>query len=101
MWVTDSDWFCMGFRSEQMNKLRGMFNPTPEEKAEDDARMMRIFEQAAKDKGCSTCANKKHVVDYPGFVTGEENECTVGLECDTVLFRVKNCPKWERMELNV
>lgn len=50
-------------------------------------------------KGCSTCANIKHVRDYPNFVTAEENECTVGLECDTVLFEVKNCPKWKEKEI--
>lgn len=81
-----------------MNKLRSLFNPTPEEAAELNQRMKKIFEEAAKSKGCSTCANKKHVIDYPGFVTGEENECTVGLECDTVFFTVKNCPKYKKQE---
>ena len=81
-----------------MNKLRMLFDPTPEEKAELNAKFKKLFDDAAKDKGCSTCANCRHVVDYPGFVTGEENECTVGLECDTVYFTVKNCPKYEEKE---
>lgn len=77
------------------NKLRRIFNPTPEEQAEDLAKFKKLHKEQAKERGCSTCKNIKHVVDYPGFVTGEENECTVGLECDTVLFSVKNCPLWE------
>lgn len=81
-----------------MNKLRMLFDPTPEEKAALNARMKKIFDEAARSRGCSTCANCKHVIDYPGFVTGEENECTAGLECDTVYFTVKNCPKYEEKE---
>ena len=79
-----------------MNKLRRLFNPTPE----DIAYHKKIFEKAAESKGCSTCSYCKHVVSYPGFVTAEECECTVGLECDTVLFSVKNCPKYERKEID-
>lgn len=81
-----------------MNRLRSMFYPTTEEAAALNQRMKKIFDEAAKSRGCSTCENCRHVVDYPGFVTGEENECTVGLECDTVLFRVKNCPQYKEME---
>ena len=81
-----------------MNKLRMLFDPTPEEKAYLNAKMRKIFDEAAKKRGCSTCANCRHVVDYPGFVTGEENECTAGLECDTVYFSVKNCPKYQAKE---
>lgn len=74
-----------------MNKLY-------EEAAGLNQRMKKIFDKAAKSRGCSTCTNIRHVVDYPGFVTGEENECTVGLECDTVFFSVKNCPQYKEME---
>ena len=81
-----------------MNKLRMIFDPTSEEVAALNQRMKKIFDEAAKSRGCSTCENIRHVVDYPGFVTGEENECTVGLECDTVLFSVKNCPKYKERE---
>lgn len=81
-----------------MNKLRMMFNPTPKEAATLNQRMKKIFDEVAKSRGCNTCEHCKHVVDYPGFVTGEENECTVGLECDTVLFRVKNCPQYKERE---
>lgn len=83
-----------------MNKLRSMFDPTPEEKAELYKRLKEIHDEAAKNKGCSTCKNIRHVIDYPGFVTGEENECTAGLECDTVLFRVNNCPLYEEKEFD-
>jgi len=54
----------------------------------------RLYNEQKGNKGCSTCKNCKHVINYPGFVTAEESICTVGLECDTVLFTVKNCPKW-------
>ena len=81
-----------------MNKLRSMFNPTPEEAVALNQRMKKIFDEAAKSRGCSTCENRRHVIDYPGFVTGEENECTVGLECDTVLFSVKNCTQYKERE---
>ena len=78
-----------------MNKLRSIFNPTSEETEVLNQRFKKLFDEVAKNKGCSTCKNLRHVVDLPGFVTGEENECTAGLECDTVLFRVKNCPKYK------
>jgi len=81
-----------------MNKLRMMIDPTPEEAAILNKRMKEVFDRYVKDRGCSTCGNCRHVREYPDFVTGEENECTVGLECDTVLFRVKNCPKYKEME---
>lgn len=77
-----------------MNKLRRIFAPTPEEQAEDLEQYMKLHRELTKKKGCSTCRNIRHVVSYPGFVTGEENECTAGLECDTVLFSVNNCPRW-------
>ncbi len=81
-----------------MNKLRMLFDPTPEERAALNAKFKKKIDDAAKDKGCSTCANCRHVVDYPGFVTGEENECTAGLECDTVHFTIKNCPEYQKKE---
>lgn len=78
-----------------MNRLRRMVAPTPEEHEEDMRRLKEMHDEMAEEKGCSTCLHCKHVCNYPGFVTGEECECDAGLECDTVLFRVKNCPKWE------
>ena len=74
--------------------FRRTFKPTPEEEEEDMKRLMDLLRELAKEKGCVTCGHLKHVIDYPGFVTGEENECTAGLECDTVLYTVKNCQKW-------
>ena len=71
-----------------MNKLRRIFNPTPEEEIEDNQKIIDMVSGFYKDRGC------KHVINYPGFVTGEECECTVGLECDTVLHTIKNCSKY-------
>ncbi len=76
------------------NAIRRLFCPTPEEEAEDLAKFIALHKELAKDRGCETCRNTRHMVDYPGFVTGEENECTAGLECDTVFFTVRNCPRW-------
>ena len=56
--------------------------------------IMRLYNEQKSDRGCSTCKNCEHKYNYPDYVTGEECVCTVGLECDTVLFTVKNCPKW-------
>ncbi len=58
-------------------------------------KMKRLYKERKKDKGCSTCKNCEHIHNYPGYVTAEESICRVGLECDTVCFTVKNCPKWE------
>ncbi len=77
-----------------MNKLRRIFNPTKEEQEEDRQKYKKLHYELAKEKGCSTCLHCIHVRNYPGFVTGEECECSAGLECDTVLFLVKNCPEW-------
>ena len=77
------------------NSLRRLIAPTPEERAEDWARYKAIHDEVAKEKGCSTCKYCVKVKSYPDFVTAEECECKVGLECDTVLFSVKNCAKWE------
>ena len=79
---------------KEMSKLRRIFCPTPEERAEDFAKYKAIHDEVAKEKGCSTCKHCIHVTSYPGFVTAEECECNVGLECDTVLFSVKNCGQW-------
>ena len=74
------------------NKLREMFEPTPEE----IERLRKIYDESAKDKGCSTCnwcvPDTEHY--YPNWVTAEKSKCLKGLECDTVLFRVKNCPQY-------
>ena len=55
---------------------------------------LQLYNEQKVDKGCTTCKNCKHVREYPAYVTGEECECSAGLECDTVLFTVTNCPKW-------
>ena len=54
----------------------------------------KLYDDQKEDRGCSTCRYCEHVCNYPGFVTAEESVCKAGLECDTVLFTVKNCPKW-------
>lgn len=71
------------------NKLKCMFCDKYE-----NEHYLRLYNEFKNEKGCSTCKNCKHVIDYPVFVTAEESVCTVGLECDTVTFKVKNCPKW-------
>lgn len=75
--------------------FRRIFFPTEEEKQEDLNRYKKIHDELKVKKGCSTCNHCIHVIDLPGFVTGEECECDAGLECDTVLFSVENCSKWE------
>jgi hypothetical protein len=55
---------------------------------------MNLYNEFKIKRGCSTCKHCKHVNDYPAFVTAEECICMAGLECDTVLFSVKNCKKW-------
>lgn len=54
----------------------------------------KYYDESKVAKGCSTCKNCERVHKYPSYITAEESVCTVGLECDTVLFTVKNCPKW-------
>lgn len=58
-----------------------------------------LYDKQKAYKGCSTCKHCIHVSNYPGYVIGEGYDCEAGLECDTVLFSVKNCPAWVgRME---
>ena len=54
----------------------------------------RLHAELAKKRGCSTCGHCRRVINLPGFVTGEECVCDAGLQCDTVLFNVKDCPRW-------
>lgn len=77
------------------NKLKEIFDPSPEQKKEWINRYHKIHKELSVKRGCSTCKHCKHVLNLPGFVTGEECECDVGLACDTVLFSVKNCEQWE------
>ena len=81
------------------NKLRRIFNPTSEENEEMYQRLLKWYSEIKKHRGCATCRHCKHVIVCPDFITCEECECTVGLKCDTVLFQVKNCPKWEECEM--
>ena len=103
MWIIADSWFRIDDRSVVMNKLRRLFNPTPEERAEDNARMKKVFEESAKKRGCSTCM---HCVDdenlpyYPNFVTVERCKCLIGLKCDTVMFTISNCPQYIKKEID-
>ncbi len=78
-----------------MNDFREVFCPTPEQIEESRKRYYKIHCELAVKRGCVTCKHCIHVRHYPGFVTGEECECDIGLECDTVLGSVTNCEKWE------
>ena len=78
--------------------FRRIFNPTPEEEEEDRAKIKKLHDELAKKKGCSTCKNTYQVRRLPGFVTGEECICKAGLECDTVMFKVENCEKYEEAD---
>ena len=82
-----------------ISDFRRIFRPTPEEQKKTLNDIKKIHDELAKKKGCSTCKYCVRVCCYPSFVTGEECECTAGLKCDTVLFSVKNCPKWEERNL--
>ena len=53
-----------------------------------------LYNKLKNEKGCSTCKYCKYVRNYPSYITAEESVCTVGLECDTVMFKVKNCSRW-------
>lgn len=77
------------------NKLWEMFFPSPERIAKMRAIAKEIHDTEKVKKGCVTCSHCHHIYNYPGFVTAEECECDVGLECDTVLYSIENCPKWE------
>lgn len=84
-----------GEQKKMGNKLRRIFSPTPEEREENLRKYRNLFNDLKQKKGCSTCKHCVHVADYPDFVTAEECECKAELQCDTVLFTVKNCEKWE------
>ncbi len=53
-----------------------------------------LYNEQKGIKGCSTCKHCEHIHNYPGYVSAEESICRAGLECDTVCFTVKNCPKY-------
>ena len=72
-----------------------VFCPTPEQIQEAKERCRKLHEELAVKRGCSTCKHCIHVRDYPDYVIGEECECDAGFVCDTVLFKVENCEKWE------
>ncbi len=74
--------------------FRKTFFPTKEEIEQQKEFIRKIHNENKVKCGCTTCANCIHVINYPGFVTGEECECSVGLKCDTVLDRVRNCKKY-------
>lgn len=76
-------------KGEFRNKLKCLFC---DEYAFENTK--RLYNEQKSDKGCSTCKYCENVHHYPSYVTAEESICKVGLECDTVCFTVKNCPKW-------
>ena len=77
------------------NQLIDIFKPTKEQLEERHKKYLELHKRLAKEKGCSTCKDCADTgIRYPGFVEAEMFECLAGLECDTVHFKVKNCPKW-------
>lgn len=75
--------------------FRRVFAPTEEEKKQDEERLKKLWNDLKEKRNCLTCKKCVHVITYPGFVLGEEHECTDGLECDTILGTVINCEKYE------
>lgn len=75
--------------------FRRVFQPTEKEKKQDELQLKKIWDEAKKKRNCVTCEYCVHVIDYPGFVTGEECECTVGLKCDTILDTTVNCRQYK------
>jgi hypothetical protein len=83
---------CEGFNKENgifRNKLKCFFCDTYSLES-----IKLRYNELKKKKGCSTCKYCERAHDYPSFTTGEECICKAGLECDTVCFTVKDCPKW-------
>ncbi len=78
-----------------MNKLRRIFNPTVDEQTEDLKFNYDVHKKLTKDRGCATCKHLKHVKEYPAFVMAEGCVCNAGRTCDSVLYSIKDCPKWE------
>jgi len=68
-----------------------MVNPMKEQEKLD-----RIYENICKKKNCGTCKHCKSLTDNPNE---HLCECEVGLKCGTIHQGVKNCPKWERVNL--
>lgn len=79
--------------------FRETFFPTGEELERQNEFIRKIFNEQKQKHGCTTCENCVHVISYPGFVTGEECECSAGLECDTILDSVTNCKKYKERDI--
>jgi len=77
------------------NKLKRIFCPTPEELQEDIKRYQQLHDELKLQKGCITCKHYVHIQYLPGFVTGEEYKCDIGLNCDDALHFIINCDSWE------
>ena len=81
---------CSGLKNGKFrNELRCIFC---EEYAKELT--LKLYNEQKGERGCSTYVHCKHIYEYPAYVTGEECVCTAGLECDTVLFTVKDCKEW-------
>ena len=82
---------CTGLNEngEFRNKLKCMFCESYQKEQN-----LNLYNELKSKQGCSTCKNCKHVYNYPAYVTAEECICEEGLECDTILFEVKNCERW-------
>lgn len=62
-----------------MISFRRIFNPTPEEQAEDHHKYMKIHQKNIEMKACCTCIHYIIVPGcHPGFVTGADEDCDTG-----------------------
>lgn len=76
-----------------------VFRPTQGEIEARNNLIKRLYEEEVVKKGCLACTHCHHVRRYPDYVTGEEYDCEAGLECDTILDTVKDCPSWEKQDI--
>ena len=77
------------------NILKHTFYTTNKELEKDIKWYQQLYDELKLQKGCVTCKHCIHIQDFPGFITGEENECDIGFNCDTVLHSIINCDSWE------
>ena len=96
--ATEPDTTATNIHMFEGGEITGTFE-VPRELAE-QLEICAWYQRKSAEKGCFTCRKCKEMYRYPGFVTAETCECIDGLECDTYLDRVKNCPNYEYRPYN-